>query len=144
MGITQTTRPFNGSKFPVWVVVFRGALGLCLLTKGILFISNTAQIDVMLQSSRLGTSISWLPLFIAWTHLIGGTLITIGMFTRIAAAVQVPILLGAVILVNSYGINQGKAVELTLSIVVLILLVYFAWEGGGPVSVDEYRKNHLI
>jgi uncharacterized membrane protein YphA (DoxX/SURF4 family) len=82
---------------------------------------------------------------VAFTHIGGGVLIAIGLFTRFAAAVQIPILLGAIIFINLGGDIMKPYSELFLSIIVLLLLVYFLIAGNGPWSAkftEEPKKGH--
>jgi len=68
-------------------------------------------------------------------------MIVIGLFTRLAALLQLPILIGAIIFVNTRsGIYAGQS-DLLFSIIVLVLLIFFLIEGGGPYSMDNYRKR---
>jgi len=68
----------------------------------------------------------------------------IGLFTRIAVILQIPILIGAIIFVNTKsGVYSGES-DLLFSVIVLVLLLFFLVEGGGPYSVDRQRKtSHL-
>ncbi|MET3114237.1 putative membrane protein YphA (DoxX/SURF4 family) [Pedobacter sp. CG_S7] len=62
---------------------------------------------------------------IAFAHLVGGILITIGLLTRFAVVIQIPILLSAIFFVNlSKGFSTLNS-ELWLSVIVLFLLVLF-------------------
>jgi putative oxidoreductase len=129
---------------PQWLVFIRVALGLCLLAKGISFIRNSTILQTIFATSSIPKSLSWLVYFIPWAHLFGGFLIVIGLFTRIAVILQIPILIGAIIFVNAKaGIYSGGS-DLLFSIIVLVLLLLFLVEGGGPYSVDKQRKtSHL-
>ncbi len=71
-------------------------------------------------------------------------MIVIGLFTRIAALLQIPILIGAIIFVNTKsGVYSGES-DLLFSIIVLVLLIFFLIEGGGPYSVDrQIKTSHL-
>ena len=127
---------------PKWIDVLRVLLGLVLFYKGIYFISHTDDIIVMLK----GTNVEFLAITIAHyvvaAHIMGGLLIMIGLLTRVAILFQIPILLGAVIFVNlPKGLLSFKS-ETELSVLVLFLLVFFLFEGSGPLSVDEYIKKH--
>jgi len=82
--------------------------------------------------------------YIVFAHIIGGILITIGLFTRFAALIQIPILLAAVIFVNARGEMLRPYSELFLSLIVLLLLIYFLIAGNGPWSyklADEEKKR---
>src|SRR6266487_2761804 len=113
---------------PKWLVFIRVALGLCLLAKGISFIRSSTILQTIFTTSSIPKSFSWLAYFIPWAHLCGGFLIVIGLFTRIAVLVQIPILLGAIIFVNTKaGVYSGES-DLLFSIIVLVLLLFFLVE----------------
>ncbi|MEO6546551.1 MAG: DoxX family protein [Ferruginibacter sp.] len=82
--------------------------------------------------------------YVVFAHLVGGLLMTIGLFTRFASLIQIPILLAAVILVNLRGDIMRPYSELLLSILVLIMLIYFLITGNGPLSyklADEEKRT---
>ena len=85
-----------------------------------------------------------LALLICWVHLLGGTFIIMGLLTRISAWAQVPIMVGAIIFINLNSSLSQHFSELLLSLLVLILSVWFAWAGGGKISMDYYVKRHLL
>lgn len=84
--------------------------------------------------------------YTVFAHLVGGFLIAIGLFTRFACLIQIPVLLGAIIFVNSSHDMLRPYSELFLSIIVLLLLVYFLIVGNGPISYkipeEEKKKGH--
>jgi putative oxidoreductase len=129
---------------PQWIDFVRIILGLFILYKGILFISDTrALLDLMkttdLQFVNLG-----LAHYVAFSHLVGGLLIAMGLVTRFAILFQIPILLGAVFLVNSQSgfLVVSNNLEFGISLAVLILLVAFLIYGSGKFSVDNWMKQH--
>ena len=123
---------------PTWLVVIRVALGLCLFIKGFGFIQNTALLEKYILTTSLAESVSWLSTIIPWVHLLGGSMIIAGLFTRWAALVQIPILIGAVFFVNAKkGIFAGES-DLLFSIIILVLLLFFVVEGSGRLSLDHY------
>ena len=67
------------------------------------------------------------------------------MFTRAACVIQIPILIGAIIFVNIGATRDAFSPysELFLSIIVLLLLVYFLIIGNGPLSVKVPPEEHL-
>jgi uncharacterized membrane protein YphA (DoxX/SURF4 family) len=83
--------------------------------------------------------------YVTFAHILGGLFLTIGLFTRAACLIQIPVLIGAIIFVN---INATKDAfspysELFLSIIVLLLLIYFLIIGNGPLSVKIPPEEHL-
>jgi uncharacterized membrane protein YphA (DoxX/SURF4 family) len=96
----------------------------------------------MVAQSSLSGFNPWLPMVITWAHLLGGFLIIIGLFTRWAALVQLPILIGALIFINMQKGSFATESELTFSLLVLLLLIFFFVEGGGPLSLDNYFKKN--
>ena len=123
----------------VWLDCVRIYLGLGLFVRGLFIITNTRAefVQVLLQQLNFPWILTvFLLHYIALAHLIGGLMLTVGLLTRIAAWVQIPILAGALLLHRSEGLmNGGQSLE--LSGLVLFLLVTFAISGAGPVSVDN-------
>lgn len=104
--------------------------------------SNSVALETLLSESSLSHAPEWLILLITWAHLLGGFLIIIGLLTRWAVLLQIPILLGAVIFINApRGIFAAES-EFGFSLVVLLLLIFFFAEGGGPLSLDNYFRRH--
>ena len=128
---------------PRLILLIRAALGIALTWKGINFMSDMMSLKAMLAESSFGFLPGWIALVITWIHLLCGFLITIGLFTRLSALLQIPILIGAVIINASSGIFTPGS-ELIYSLLILVLLVFFLFEGGGELSVDEYMKRHLL
>jgi len=123
----------------VWLDCVRIYLGLGLFIRGVFIISNTRAefIQTMLKQMEFPWIITvGLLHYISLAHLIGGLMLTVGLLTRIAAWVQVPILAGAVFIHRGEGLMSGGQ-SLEFSALVLFLLVTFAVSGAGPVSVDN-------
>jgi putative oxidoreductase len=122
--------------------LLRMALGVIILIKGIYFVQDTDAILIMLHNSKIEFMSFMLSHYVAMAHLVGGVMIILGLLTRIAILFQIPILLGAVIFVNSSQGFFSIQSELLFSLFVLALLVYFLFYGSGPLSLDEYMKKH--
>jgi uncharacterized membrane protein YphA (DoxX/SURF4 family) len=135
----------NKSHQPKWLTIPRVALGSILFWKGISFIHDSFSLQLMVKHtgiSMLDRNAEIISLIITYANLLGGFLIIVGLFTRWASIIQIPILIGAVFLVNAReGMNESNF-ELVLSCIVLILLVVFAIKGSGAISADEYFRNY--
>ena len=128
---------------PKLLLLLRAALGIALVSKGISFMSDIMSLKALLAQSGFGFLPDWIAVVITWIHLLCGFLITIGLFTRLSALIQIPILIGAVIINLSGGIFMPGS-ELVFSILILVLLVFFLFEGGGELSLDDFIKKHLL
>jgi len=145
MNIVQKVEHWGDLHHTKWHDIIRMALGLLIIGKGISFISDTGiQKEWILENNSFGWSglmaVGVLHI-VAFVHIVGGLLILIGLVTRFAVVIQIPILLGAIFFVN---ITRGFSFlnsELWLSVIVLLLLVLFWIVGSGPYSVDHVIKN---
>ncbi len=125
-----------------WLALLRVTLGLIIFFKGLFFVMNTAELQTMIANSASDLYAVLLVHLVASAHLVGGVLITLGLITRVAVLFQIPILMGAIIFVNSSKGFYSMGSELGLSILVLALLLFFLVFGSGRYSVDEVmRKN---
>lgn len=123
----------------VWLDCVRIYLGLGLFIRGVFIISNTRAefVQALLERLHYPWIITVMLLhYVAVVHLIGGLMLTVGLLTRIAAWVQVPVLIGALFIHRDEGLMSGGQ-SLEFSALVLFLLVTFAVAGAGPVSVDH-------
>ncbi len=146
MNVIQKVEHWGDAHHAKWLDVVRIVLGLIIFSKGIALISDTGrQQELLLNNSIFGFSemMSSVAIhLVAFAHLVGGILITIGLVTRFAAVIQIPILICAILFVNiSHGFSALNS-ELWLSIIVLFLLILFWVIGSGPISVDhQIRKK---
>jgi uncharacterized membrane protein YphA (DoxX/SURF4 family) len=109
-------------------------LGVALFVRGILFLTDTSALADISQQGEPG----WLVSYISYSHLIGGLMLALGMFTRIAALLQIPVLAGAVLVVHLRDGLFAPAQSIELSTLVLFLLLVTAVFGPGKVSLDYY------
>ena len=117
--------------------IIRIFLGSILLIRAFIFLFNPSAITSLAGAQET----YFLNSLIMATHLIGGLLLTIGYQTRIAAAMQIPILIGAVFFIHFKEglVDTGQSLE--LSILVMFLLFVFLLFGSGPYSLDYYGKS---
>ena len=140
MGLVRQIESWSNSHNPKWLVVLRAGLGLCFFIKGIQFIYHSGLLDSIFADPLL-SRFEWLGTLLPFIHLLGGALIIAGLFTRLFCLVHIPILLGAVFLVN---IQQGffsGGTDLLFSLIILLLLCFFLVEGGGYFSLDHAFRN---
>lgn len=127
---------------PRWLVVLRAALGVFLFIKGISFMVNEAVLERVLQGTSFSERSAVVAIIVTWAHLLGGFLIIIGLLTRWAVLVQIPIVLGAIFFINMQRETFGAGSELPFAVVILLLLILFLVEGGGPISLDNWFRHH--
>lgn len=129
---------------PLWLTIIRIALGFILFWKGINFIRDSSVLQSMIHRTGVGMfdkNSGFLAFIITYINLLGGLFIAVGLFTRTTSIIQIPILVGAVFLVNMKS-PDNSGFELVLSIVVLVLLVIFAFKGSSALSADEYFRSY--
>jgi putative oxidoreductase len=141
MGTLQQINRWSLAHHPRWLVVLRVILGICLFFKGIFFLANTSTLEELVRGSLVANRADWMVIFITWSHLLGGFLIIIGLLTRWAVLLQIPILMGAIIFINTQRDAFG-AFELPFAFIILLLLILFLIEGGGPISLDNFFSKH--
>ena len=141
MNLTQKLDKWAYAHHPRWIDLLRIALGITLVIKGYFYISNSDKLVEMLSHSRFEWVSFALAHYVAFAHLFGGVLITIGLLTRVAIAFQLPILLGAVIFINSKSGFFSVNSELPFSIIILMMLVFFFFYGSGTASADQAIEN---
>lgn len=128
---------------PVWLDFVRIGLGIFIMFKGILFISNTTALLSMMRGADLAFATMALAHYVAFAHLVGGLLIALGLLTRMAIIFQLPILIGAVFFINMDGFfTVANNLEFGLSALTLLLLVLFLLYGSGRFSLDAYMRQH--
>ena len=122
-----------------WFDCVRIYLGLGLFARGLLLITNTSTGYVIELIQRSGQS--WLTHgmilhYVMLAHFVGGLLLTIGFLTRVAAFVQIPILVGAVFVIHGQDGLFALGQSLEFSALVLFLLCVFTISGAGKLSLD--------
>lgn len=113
-------------------------LGLGLLVRGMLFVGDSGIVLELLDGAgEAGFGAAAVGHLVALAHLGGGLLLALGLLTRLAALVQIPILFGAVFLVHLGEGLLAAGQSLEFSALVLFLLVLFAIFGAGRFSLDH-------
>ena len=143
MNMITKIEDWGNAHRPGFLDFFRIFLGGFITYKGAMFAQNIEQLEM----SIAGTNMHFLGVVVAhyviFAHLLGGPLLAAGLLTRIMSFIQIPILLGAVLLVNAPEgfMSVGSHMELEISLIVLGGLIVFMVFGAGKFSIDEKRRQ---
>jgi uncharacterized membrane protein YphA (DoxX/SURF4 family) len=141
MNAIQKMGYWGETHHPAWLDVLRVALGMILLVKGILFLRDTEELGQIINHGFNGWSSFAIVHYVAFAHLFGGILVAFGLLTRLACIINLPILIGALIFINSNNV-LGMHPQLALTLVTFVLLIVFIITGSGPYSLDHYYRKH--
>ncbi len=124
----------------IFTVSLRILFGAFIFIKGVMFLDQTEHLyNIFKTVSGEGTYFV-LVHYVALAHLCGGVFIMMGLITRFAALVQIPILIGAVT-INFIGVMDIS--NLVQSVVAFFACVFFVFYGSGRRSVDKGLKLHV-
>ena len=135
---------------PKWLDIIRIVLGLFLCYKGIDVWMNMSELTTRMENRAQFNSFAFLLAahYAAFAHILGGILLALGLFTRLACLVQIPVLIGAIIFISTNKDMLRPYSELFLTILILLLLIYFLIVGNGPWSFkipeeeDKTNRKH--
>jgi putative oxidoreductase len=144
MNITTRISRWRHSYPSFILLIARIILGIILIAKGIFFISHAQHLKELILNSRFSGWVGFLTAYVTFAHLFGGVFIIIGLFTRLAALIQIPVLLGALFFILPAHEVNDMGSDLILSLIVLGLLIYILKKGSGSISMDDYLKHHLL
>jgi uncharacterized membrane protein YphA (DoxX/SURF4 family) len=127
---------------PMWLDIIRIFLGIAIFIKGIFFIQNSDALLEIMQSSQIKGWAFIVEHQVAFTYLVGGILIAIGLLTRVAIAFSLLVFFGSIFccLTNTGFFSVYS--DLAFSVVVFVLLIFYMVWGPGKFSVDAYMRNH--
>jgi len=143
MSVITNIEGWGNSHRPGWLDFFRIILGAFITFKGIEFMMNFDMLERAAQNVTLTFTAASIAHYVVFAHVLGGPLIMVGLFTRIMCAIQIPILIGAIVFVNypKGFLSVGNHMELEVSIAVLIASIIFVVFGAGKFSIDEKRRH---
>lgn len=129
-----------------WFDLVRICLGAFFLMKAVQFINSMNQLSSVMNSYQshflADFSLGAMRYYTIMTHIVGGFMILFGCYTRLWSIIQIPILLWALIFYNSPTTVMAPDGNWWLSFFVLMLLIFFTIDGGGPWSADRLLKTH--
>jgi uncharacterized membrane protein YphA (DoxX/SURF4 family) len=140
MGTIKTLNKWANAHTYYPLDILRIALGVFLFMKGVHFVSNSELLVELIKPLNTYAGSMIMAHYVAAAHLVGGILIAFGLLTRWAIIVQIPILLGAII-VNFMG--EFNTTNFLLATITFLVCVFFAFYGSGKHSVDYYFKMQM-
>lgn len=149
MNIITNVERWGNSHRPGFLDFFRIILGVFITYKGLYFVVHMDELQMTTAGINVYFAGLTLAHYVVFAHILGGPLIALGLYTRIVSFLQLPILIGAVFMVNfpkgflSIGHHMELYVELWVSIVVLTGLIVFMVFGAGKFSIDAKRRREL-
>jgi putative oxidoreductase len=145
MSVITDIEKWGNNHRPGFLDIFRILLGVFITYKGLHFITHMDELEMTTSGINVWFAGVVLAHYVIFAHILAGPLIVFGLFTRVACALQLPILLGAVFLVNypKGFLSIGQHMELWLSIVVLVGLVVIMVFGAGRYSIDAKRRKEI-
>jgi uncharacterized membrane protein YphA (DoxX/SURF4 family) len=114
-------------------------LGIGLFWKGVYFASHTTElVRLMDESGGLWFTSGLIAHFVIMAHLVGGFFMAIGLITRGAALIQIPVLATAVFFVHLPKAFSGMDLrqDFEFTALILFLLILISIYGAGRLSVD--------
>ena len=125
------------------MVFLRVYLGIALAIKGVYYVTDMQQLETQLGPGfgHVQNLIAW---FVVFAHAVGGACLALGFATRLAAALNAVVLVGAsaihLIGTTSAGILSTN-LDFQFAVFVLVTLVVFLWSGAGGLSLDGMLRG---
>ena len=143
MNLVQRVEHWGDTHHPQWLDILRIALGIFLCYKGVEFLSNMSDMLALMTSKMSFGSFTSVLMsnYISFAHILGGILLILGVLTRFACILQIPILIGAIFFINSSPDMYRPFSQLMLAIGVLLLLICFLIVGNGRLSFLKFSDK---
>jgi putative oxidoreductase len=141
MNFVQRMEHWGDTHHPQWLDIVRILLGVFLCYKGVDFLMNMGtMLNLLTNSMDFGAfSSMMMSNYIAFAHILGGILLILGVLTRFACLLQIPILLGAIFFVNNELYRPFSAI--LLPVLILLLLILFLIVGNGRWSFLTFQPG---
>jgi len=145
MSVITDVEKWGNNHRPGFLDVFRIALGLFITYKGLYFITHMHELEMTTAGINTYFAGAAMAHYVVFAHILGGPLIAFGLYTRIVCFIQLPILIGAVFLVNypKGFLSVANHLELWASLVIMVGLIAFMIFGAGKFSIDAKRRKEM-
>ncbi len=143
MSLHHKIRKWGNAHHPALLDLLRFLLGMFLFLKGFAFMQNMAYLKWILETqvavNLSPVMIKTLMFYVAFIHMAGGLLVMLGLITRLASLLQLPVVLAAIFTIGIF--RSPFNADLWLSIFTSVLLFVFTIIGSGPLSLDRYLQD---
>jgi len=112
------------------LLIFRILLGIILFAKGISFLRDKALLENLISNSITDEKFSIAGLLIPYVHIAGGFFIIIGLYIRAAILIQLPLIIGSIILLLKSGGKSYQGEIIFASLILIMLIVQLAYGDG--------------
>lgn len=145
MNLFQRLEVWGEKHHPKWMDVVRIVLGAFLCYKGVDFLDNMSDLISLMKGKTSWGDFMYVLAghYAVFAHILGGILLIFGVLTRFACLIQIPVMLGAIFFISTSKEMLRPYDQLFLTVLILLLLVYFLIAGNGPWSVkigEEAKK----
>ena len=114
-------------------------LGVALFIRGTQFITDASSFfDLLSEDSAARLQSTVLLHYVALSHFFGGFMMIAGLLTRVAALIQIPVLIGAVLTTEVASATNPGSQGFELAALTLFLLVLIFLYGPGLWSSDHF------
>jgi putative oxidoreductase len=121
-----------------WMDVLRIVFGLMLHLKGLYFMFHTWYIMKVIPYSASAEGSAVAVHVLAFLHILLGTLILIGVGTRMASLIMIPVILISLFFANP---DFQNLFQIVYSVITIGLSVFYFIEGDGDFSVSKYMSH---
>ena len=137
MNLLQRVEFWGDRHHPRWMDIVRIALGGFLFYKAVDFLYNMSDLVNLMSSQSSFGSFTYVLAghYVVFAHLLGGIFLIFGVLTRFACIIQIPVMLGALFFVRSNEDMLRPYSQMGITIIVLLLLIYFLIAGNDPWSI---------
>ena len=144
MNLLERLEYWGDRHHPRWMDIVRIALGIFLCYKGVDFLGHMSDVVSLMYADTSTAPFFYILAghYAAAAHILGGIFLILGVMTRLACVIQLPVMLGAIFFLSTNKEMLRPYSELFLTILVLLLLIYFLIAGNGPWSIkmEEEKK----
>ncbi|MCQ6957032.1 DoxX family protein [Mucilaginibacter aquariorum] len=143
MNIINKVENWGDVHHPKILDLIRVLLGAALISKAWIMLEKFPYIkDLLITETRMEVSASAIALILncaIYSYFIGGALILLGLQTRAAALIGMPVTVASIFFVNILAPFMNA--EISIVALQIALLFQFVIIGSGPLSLDRFTDS---